>query len=40
MNDEQLTAEMGDQEESKDGEVKTTTSSPTKTIVEFKFIKP
>lgn len=40
MNGEQLTAKMGDQEESKDRKVRTATTLPTKTIMGFKFIKP
>jgi hypothetical protein len=40
MKDEQLIVKMGDQEESKDGKVRTLKTLPTKTIVEFKFIKP
>jgi hypothetical protein len=40
MNGEQLTAKMGNQEESKDGKVRTATKLPTIKLVEFKFIKP
>lgn len=40
MKDEQISNKMGDQEESKDGKVRTMTTFPTKTTVEFKFIKP
>ena len=39
MKGEQLAAEMGDQEGSKDGRVRTATTLTTETIVEFKFIK-